>query len=216
MPTYRVISEALNLREGPATNHRVLTKLSKHKILDQFEVSEDGSWYLVRTTVQERAFEGWVAARYVAPQPLALELPVTAPWLAIAEKEIGVTEVPGNANDNTRVVQYLETTPAVEAIDSVPWCSAFVNWCIKKAGLNGTNDARARSWLHWGVALPMEAPRQGCIAVLKRGASPNQGHVGFFVMTKEAGVTLLGGNQGDRVTVASFRPDRLLGYRWPA
>jgi len=216
MATYRVISTALNMREGPAQSSPIVATLAKYKVLEQSDVSEDSSWYRVRTTLQERVSEGWVAARYVAPLPFPIELSASAPWLVVAEKEIGVSEVPGTANDNPRIVDYLETTPAVEAVDAVPWCSAYVNWCVERAGLNGTKNARARSWVEWGAALPLDAPRQGCITVLKRGTNPSQGHVGFYVATKEAGLALLGGNQGDRVTVASFPADRLLAYRWPA
>jgi hypothetical protein len=44
------------------------------------------------------------------------------------------------------------------------------------------------------------------------------GHVGFVVgedMARHA-LLLLGGNQGNAVSVAAFDRNRVVGYRWPA
>ena len=75
------------------------------------------------------------------------------PWFDIALKELESTvrEVEGSA-DNSRILDYLRTTdyPNVGLHDEVPWCSAFVNWCLKEAGIEGTNSAAALSWLSWG------------------------------------------------------------------
>ena len=53
----------------------------------------------------------------------------------------------------------------------------------------------------------------GCIAVFERKGG---GHVGFVVGTDERGrLMVLGGNQGDAVTIAPFDKSRVLGYRYP-
>ncbi len=86
-----------------------------------------------------------------------------APWMEIARAEEGVKEIVGD-EDNPRVLQYLRSTSLgkwAASRDETPWCSAFVNWCITQAGLEGTNSAMARSWLGWGVDLAM--PRPGCV-----------------------------------------------------
>lgn len=31
---------------------------------------------------------------------------------------------------------------------STPWCAAFVNWCLKEAGLPGTNSNLAKSFVN--------------------------------------------------------------------
>jgi hypothetical protein len=73
---------------------------------------------------------------------------------------------------------------------------------------------RARSWLTWGK--PLEKPIPGCVVVLKRGNNPHQGHVGLYVQPgKDGTIYVLGGNQGDAVTIAKFRKSSVLGYRWP-
>lgn len=139
------------------------------------------------------------------------------PWFKIAEHELGVAEVPG-AGDNPRIVEYLESTslgsPENEN-DETPWCSAFVNWCMEQAGIEGTRSAWARSWLNWGrePESDVEAEWKGCVVILERGA--NFGHVGFLDDWDDYRVKLLGGNQADRVSYAWFPVERVLGYRVP-
>lgn len=150
-----------------------------------------------------------------APAGAALTAPadVAEPaWLRIARQELGETEDDGAA-DNQRIVAYHASTSGGAAPDAVPWCASFVNWCLEQADLSGSDSKLARSWLGWGE--PINEPRLGCIVVLERGAPP-KGHVGFFLGASPAGVTLLGGNQGQRVSVATFAANRVIGLRWPS
>lgn len=42
------------------------------------------------------------------------------------------------------------------------------------------------------------------------------GHVGFFVASLgDNHIRVLGGNQSDAVTIATFRRSSVLSYRWP-
>lgn len=137
------------------------------------------------------------------------------PWLdaAYAELVAGVREVSG-PHHNLRILEYLRATSLGDAGgDETPWCSAFANWSMRIGRVVGTNSAAARSWLRWGV--PSE-PRVGAVCVLWRGSATSAlGHVGFVVGHSGGAVHLLGGNQGDRVSVASFPVARVLGYRMP-
>jgi uncharacterized protein (TIGR02594 family) len=145
-----------------------------------------------------------------APSAAAATTPaVHARMLEIARAELGVTEVPG-AGDNPRIVAYHATTGGGKEPDSVPWCSSFVNFCVEQASQKGTDSKAARSWMTWGRATTDFFP--GCIVVLERGAPP-QGHVGFFVGTENGRIRLLSGNQGDRVSIASFDPQLVLAIR---
>jgi uncharacterized protein (TIGR02594 family) len=135
-----------------------------------------------------------------------------APWMKIAKAEIGQAEVKGEAENNPRILEYLATTGKFKA-DETPWCSAFANWAMVKAGKKGTNSALARSWLKWGEAI--EEPRYGCLVVFKRGNSAWQGHVGFFVRMEGEKIVVLGGNQANTVSIAPRSKSDLLGYRWP-
>jgi len=96
----------------------------------------------------------------------------------------------------------------------VAWCAAFVGACLERAGIVGTRSLMARSYLAWGQATT--EPRTGAIAVLSRGSDPSLGHVGFLVGLTASDVILLGGNQGDAVSVQAFPRSRLLDLRWPA
>ena len=130
----------------------------------------------------------------------------------IGRGEIGQKEIAGSA-DNPRIVEYHQATSLKATNDETPWCSAFVNWCYKQAGIKGTNSAAARSWLNWGKEL--KQPVEGCVVVLKRGAPPS-GHVGFFVRQEGNLIYVLGGNQSDQVKVSAYKATDVLSYRQSA
>ena len=115
----------------------------------------------------------------------ASDLPaaIPAPWMSTAEGELaaGVREIAG-AQHNLRILEYLATCSRAEGgnlgpwgagRDETPWCSAFVSWCVLRAGLESTHSAAARSWRDYGQ--PCEF-RRGAIVVLSRQGG---GHVGF-------------------------------------
>ena len=98
--------------------------------------------------------------------------------------------------------------PAVTA-----WCAAVINASLEQAGVEGTGKLNARSYLDWGD--PVDTPQRGDVAVFARGDPDGwQGHVGFYDSANEDGtVNILGGNQGDAVSIKPYSTDRLLGYR---
>lgn len=132
-------------------------------------------------------------------------------WFLYALGEVGETERPG-ANTNPRIAEYLRSTTVPSVEDETPWCSAFCNWCIEKAGSVGTKSAAARSWLTWGKSTA--APSYGSVVVLWRDDPRSAfGHVGYFVRKDLRRVWLLGGNQGNSVSIMSYPLDRVLSYR---
>lgn len=134
-------------------------------------------------------------------------------WFNIAQQELGTVEYAGPAH-NPRIIEYHATTTLKAPADEVPWCSSFVNWCIKDAGLAGTNSAAARSWLKWGKKLTK--PKRGCIVIYSSSRGPASGHVGFFDRIDNNHIITLGGNQQNTVNYSSYPLSRLLGYRWPS
>jgi uncharacterized protein (TIGR02594 family) len=93
------------------------------------------------------------------------------------------------------------------------WCADFVNASLSRAGMQGTGSGMARSFLDWGQ--PVDQPQQGDVAVFSRG-DPNgpYGHVGFFDGYNPDGtIRVLGGNQGDAVSIANYSANDLLGFR---
>ena len=145
-------------------------------------------------------------------------MPYNPPWLEIAQQELGVKEISG-PEAHPRIIEYHSTTTYGAKSDEVDWCSAFVNWCMLKAGIDGTNSAAAKSWLNWGKGL--SRPERGCIVVfdVPPPAEAWKGHVAFYVgesTTDAAFIRVLGGNQSNAVTETGYSKSRILGYRWPA
>jgi uncharacterized protein (TIGR02594 family) len=139
----------------------------------------------------------------------------STPWLTVAKRELSldVEEIKGS-QDNPRIVAYHDTTTLSANDDETPWCSSFVNFCMKEAGINGTHSALARSWEKWGKKL--DQPATGCVVVLERPAGgANAGHVGFYLAEQGSEIQLLGGNQGDKVCIKPFKKNRVIAYRWP-
>lgn len=207
-----VQASALRLRDKPEVAALQLSSVPRGTVVDVLGVTPDSLW----TQVKAGRRIGWMSSKYLVAEdhPLVPKSPREEfPWMPIASAELGVAETLGPGS-NPRVVEYLASTNLHAALaqdDSTPWCSAFVNWCVEKAGLAGTDSAAAQSWLGWGREIQM--PRRGCIAVFTRGKTG--GHVGFYIR-RTAFIEVLGGNQTNRVCVAGYDPARLLGYRVPA
>lgn len=136
---------------------------------------------------------------------------VDAPWMTLARNLLGTKEKPGNA-DNPEILTWYVDAGVPQEHDEVPNCAAFVGAMLKRSGYKPSGSLMARSYLNWGQKL--DKPRKGCIAILKRGAAPS-GHVGFVESWTGATIRILGGNQSDSVSVASFSRASILGYRWP-
>lgn len=134
-------------------------------------------------------------------------------WLDIAIDELGVSEIDGKVA-RPRILEYFAAAGHSEVkSDETAWCSAFVNFCIEKAGLRGTMSLAARSWLRWGKPCD---PQPGAIGIWPRGKSHWQGHVAIVKEVKGKRVKVVGGNQGNAVTEKWFDIDTALGFRWPS
>jgi uncharacterized protein (TIGR02594 family) len=135
-------------------------------------------------------------------------------WLKEAWREFGEAERAG-ARENPRIVALFRDAHHPEVTrDEIAWCAAYVGACLERAGIPSTRSLLARSYLKWGISL--SEPRIGAIAVLSRGSDPSQGHVGFWLGEAEESVVLLGGNQGNAVSVTRYPKGRLLSMRWPS
>lgn len=104
--------------------------------------------------------------------------------------------------------------------DEVPWCSAFANFVAWLGNWPRSRSLAARSWLQVGRVCPLSQALLGDVVIFSRGeshAGPDilhaPGHVGFYAGTDLSGIYLLGGNQGNQVSIASFPVNRLLGVR---
>lgn len=132
-----------------------------------------------------------------------------------AQRYVGVRELAG-PHDHPLIRWWLSLCfdGQLELHDEVPWCSAFLNGMAWELGLARSKSALARTWLQVGTPVPLERARLGYdVVVLWRGdkASP-AGHVGLYA-GRDDGVLLLGGNQSNAVSLATFPVDRVLGVR---
>jgi uncharacterized protein (TIGR02594 family) len=135
----------------------------------------------------------------------------------------GLRELPG-AKDNPFILWCFSLTQVPQPFhDETPWCSAFMNGLCYILDLPRSGSAAARSWLRVGKPVEIHNALVGQdIVILKRGKGPQPGpevlnapgHVGVFAgYDGDERIKLLGGNQGDRVCVASFPLSDVIGVR---
>lgn len=134
-------------------------------------------------------------------------------WLAIARSKIGVHEVAGDGS-NPEIVKWIHDDLGIQSYtnDGIAWCAGFANYCLKMAGEANTMSLAARSFLKYGQPT---TPKPGAIMVFQRGEGW-QGHVAFYVGETTTHYRVLGGNQGDAVSIQSYPKYRLLAARWPS
>ena len=141
-------------------------------------------------------------------------------WLQAAMGEVaaGVHEIRGRRHE-AQILAYLATCKNIgdwgKSRDETPWCSAFVNWCMARSGIEGTNSAAARSWAGWGQELDPASRVRGAVVVLSRTGG---NHVALDTgRTGASGAWLLcGGNQKDSASISPYSEARVHGYRWPS
>lgn len=138
----------------------------------------------------------------------------TAPWLDAARAELGQREVTG-VSDNPRIIRlYRQVGHDDVKHDETAWCAAFVGAMLEQTGWPSTRSLMARSYLNWG--RPLASGQLGAVAVFRRGADASAGHVAFWLSDVGDRISVLGGNQGDAVSITTLPRADLLGLRWPA
>lgn len=133
-------------------------------------------------------------------------------WLVEARKHVGVREVKGPKHESRILSWWKAIKRGGIRDDETPWCAAFVGAQLEAVGIESSRFESARSYEKWGVEL--HHPAVGCVVVFSRAGG---GHVGFVVGRDLAGrLMVLGGNQGDAVSIAPFDRARVVAFRWPA
>jgi uncharacterized protein (TIGR02594 family) len=81
--------------------------------------------------------------------------------------------------------------------DTIPWCAAFLNWCLGAAGKPTTDSASSSSFRVYGEATT--TPQAGDIVVFKSAdpalAAVGHGHVCIYLGMDGERIKVLGGNQ---------------------
>lgn len=210
-----IARSGLKLRKGPGTDYDDIRTLPFGTIVNA--LSETNGW--IQVDIEgDGIVDGYMFGGYLKavsggfPSPDSNETPLA---VARAELNRGVREIAGSKH-NPRIVMYHGTTQGGRAPDETAWCSSFVNYCVEQAGFVGTDSKWAMSWheSEWGTTVTSN-PREGDLAVFKRrkGSSNGEvigGHVGFFLEETGDYIRLLGGNQGNAVSVKNYPKNGVL------
>lgn len=152
-------------------------------------------------------------------------LRVYAPWMLLASSLRGTEEIPGPKTSGV-IAGMLKGLHAWWGDDETPWCGVFAAHCLQESGLPKAKQWwRAKGWVGFGVTIPLDIGVRsipyGALVVLNRPPRDADGHVGFFDRAtyfstgSGNGVSLLAGNQGNKVCSASFPKERVAYWCWP-
>ena len=150
-----------------------------------------------------------------APMPAAADSP-SIPWFQEARRLVGVREKVGPGSD-PRIIDWAKKAAIDYDADDIPWCGLFVAHCVASTLRDEplpNNPLGARNWQRFGSPCTEQL---GAIIVFWRGARDGwQGHVGFYAGQDKDTYHVLGGNQGDAVSITRIAKGRKLDLRWPA
>jgi uncharacterized protein (TIGR02594 family) len=144
-----------------------------------------------------------------------------APWMNVAIREFsqwkGKQEGVITLTDNYHKLSGVSNT---WTIDKVPWCASFVSYCLKDGGYKIKASASSQFLVNNLEFVQIAKPIYGAIVVLRY--KNGSGHTGFiYGKTLKGDYALLGGNQGDAITLNSLNyyvkkaKANLVGYYIP-
>ena len=151
-----------------------------------------------------------------------MNLPLQYQWLSLepaprhllkAVELFGTTESVGPKN-NPVIMGWATELGLTDVYkeDSTPWCGLFMAVIMKRAFREPVKDPLfALNWNNFGVKVGQ--PMLGDVLTFTRRSG---GHVGIYVGEDAAAYHVLGGNQGDRVSIVRIAKERLSGVRRPA
>jgi uncharacterized protein (TIGR02594 family) len=138
-----------------------------------------------------------------------LELPR---MVAEGLKLYGTLEVPGAADNPTIIAWAKETGLSnVYKHDATAWCGLYLAVVAKRAGKPVVQGPLwALNWSKFGVLKT--PPGLGDVLCFKR---PGGGHVGIYIAEDPTAYHVLGGNQGDKVSIIRVEKARCVAHRRP-
>ncbi|MGQ8774290.1 TIGR02594 family protein [Serratia sp. NA_112.1] len=127
-----------------------------------------------------------------------------APWMAVAFEEGENRWKWGKVKEGDGGINYHKKTGINMASmvgNSNPWCASFINYCLKESGYPVSGSASSQSFSKNKNFVKISKPIYGAIVVLRKKGSWT-GHVAFiYCQFKDGEIGVLGGNQGDSVTI---------------
>lgn len=137
----------------------------------------------------------------------------TAPRHLLKAVELfGITETVGSSN-NPVIMGWAKETglEKVYTADSIPWCGLYMAVVMHRAQRPVVEGPLwALNWNKFGVRV--STAMLGDILTFTRNGG---GHVGIYVGEDASAYHVLGGNQGDRVSVVRIAKSRLSQIRRP-
>jgi uncharacterized protein (TIGR02594 family) len=130
--------------------------------------------------------------------------------LVQAVKQLGVKEIVGKEH-NPVIMNWAKelNLDKVYKSDEIPWCGLFVAYCCHAAGLDVVDKPLwALNWAKWGIEV--KEAMLGDVLTFKREGG---GHVGIYVGEDVTHYHVLGGNQGNAVSVSRIAKTRLFKAR---
>lgn len=154
-------------------------------------------------------------------------------------KLIGTAEIVGKGSNKTIISwrdelnQAAEVNPLAAAIagysdDDVAWCGLFAAIVAFRAGKKVVSSPLwARNWVNFGAAiaynagttakpiLKFEAGQSAGLGDILVFVRDGGGHVGFYIAEDATAYHVLGGNQGNRVSITRIEKSRCIAVRRP-
>jgi uncharacterized protein (TIGR02594 family) len=130
--------------------------------------------------------------------------------IAEAMNLYGVKEIKGNQH-NPVILGWAKELGVdnIYKADETPWCGLFMAIVVKRAEYEPVkNFLRALSWKSFGTE--QKTAMLGDILVFKREGG---GHVGIYVAEDKECYHVLGGNQGDAVSIVRILKSRCVAIR---
>jgi uncharacterized protein (TIGR02594 family) len=124
----------------------------------------------------------------------------------------GVTESVGSAN-NPVILGWAKEVglEKIYTADSIAWCGLYISVVMFRAGRPVVKDPLwALNWNNFGVKV--DVPMLGDVLTFTRKSG---GHVGCYVGEDSTAYHVLGGNQGDKVSIVRIAKSRLSQARRP-
>lgn len=140
-------------------------------------------------------------------------------WLNTAREYLGTKEDSRAGIHNPQIIDFLRSTDVKTKIrvngatipvpfgqryltDEMPWCAAFINFCLKESGMSNlpSNSASVESWKNYGTSVLKKDIQPGDIVFFK-GAE----HLGFATSApKDGKISVISGNKADSIREKTY------------
>lgn len=135
--------------------------------------------------------------------------PTLPPWMYELVRKMGLHE----SRDKAELVEFLKEGEFLGDPAKLPWCGDAVESAFAKTLPNEplpSNPFFAQNWRFFGRDVD---PLVGSVGVIRWSA--NAGHVGFVSKVTSSRISMVGGNQSNAITNASFPRSAFIAFRWP-